>query len=336
MPVTETETLTILTRRRIDRSRNGHGPAVHHRLSEIGAAVREQILVPYLKPSVSGRASDAVREAARRLRALRIEANWLVAKHLGWKALLARSEGDLKDLRTALARSGNGRTAWGRASLPWLDRLLREQQAVQAVLPLLEAYAGFLNRVPLEAVERLLPGDLLLSADVEALALHCIAAVLDREIREADSRRLLLAVRSATRMEADYIRLLRAWTKIATALLQTPERFAGANVSSDPLSAGLVAMVGIAQGNLEWLPRLVHLCEHLFEVPSPFTMRATVDPEEEGLVKLRIHVPTSLPSDRLIVAESRFWAEAEQFGPQLFELITLSFRAAENGSPPIP
>ncbi len=334
MLLAEAETLGILTRRRLLRKRLPRGVRKHgvpDRLTEISDRVRSDVLSPFLAPE----SHVTVKEAAQKLRSLRIEANWLVFKSHGLGALLKRSLTDLADLRKALGGRRYKAARWAQDATGWLDRIQAEHEGLRGLVPIVDAYRDYFSRIPLEWLERWFPKKLF-SADVEALALNCLGAVVDGEVASFDERRLTLVLRAARKLESDYSRFLKWYTKLVHDIARAPEEFAGVVVSEDPATVTVAIAIGVARQEMRWLPALAKLSKETLGATGPVTLKAAEDPEEPGRITLRLHVGTALEPSAVLEGESRFWAEVEKLGPELFDILTLSYRPATNGSAGLP
>lgn len=109
-------------------------------------------------------------------------------------------------------------------------------------------------------------------------------------------------------------------------------RGTGVVLHGDPTTVSMAVAVVLARQDMGWLPALAKLSMQMLGATRPVTLRASQDPEEVGRMTLTLHVDTPLEVSAILEGESRFWAEVEKLGPELFDLLTLSYRPATNGS----
>jgi hypothetical protein len=230
------------------------------------------------------------------------------------------------------------RATWVSAASRWLKQLQSEYDSLEALVPKLEDLKLDLSQIPLEWVERWLPSKVP-CADVESFALSSVAAVLDGEITRSNPRRLAYVIRAAAKVESDYALLLRGWAAFMNEVVRpsgTPKEFR-LKLSPDVLTLWVAIAVTGRQGDLSWLERLAKLSQEVFPSASKLTLVGSRDPELPEVVKLCLHAESESGLDALVDSEPRFWAEVgNRVGPELLDLLVLSFRPAANGSPAIP
>jgi len=335
MPLCEAEAVGILTEKRVTSARVVANDPVMDRVGELALRARERALTPFLTGPGEGGLGEELEEAARRFRTIRIEVNWCIIKSQGMAALLSQSTEDLRSLQESLAKSNLCRETWAVDCARWLNRLLGEYDALKSLGPLLEALPIDLSQMPLEWIERWLPSRVL-SADIESFVLSCVASVVDGEMTRYNPRRLAYAVKTGSELEPEYVRFLKAWCHILQDVLGAPEKYNNLKLSLAPdgLTIWLVIAVSGLRQEFNWFASLSRLCEQTFPDAKGYRLAGTRDPEEPEVVKLRLHIHTEDPPTSLVASEARFWSELESHvGPQLLDLIVLSYRPPTNGSP---
>lgn len=335
MPLCEAEAVGILTEKRVTAARAVANDPLRDRVGELALRARERVLTPFLAGREESGLEEELEEAARRFRTIRLEVNWCIVKSQGLAALFRQSTEDLRSLEESLVKSHLSRETWAVDCARWLNRLLGEYDALKALGPLLERFPINPSQMPLEWIERWLPSRVL-SADIESFVLSCVASVVDGEITRYNPRRLAYAVKTGSDLEPEYVRLLRAWCHTIQDVLGAPEKYNNLKLSlaPDSLTIWLVIAVSGLRQEFNWFASLSRLCEQTFPAAKRYYLVGTRDPEEPEVVKLRLHIDTEDPPMSLVASEARFWSELESHvGPQLLDLIVLSYRPPANGSP---
>ncbi|MBI4574037.1 MAG: hypothetical protein HY713_12240 [candidate division NC10 bacterium] len=335
MPLCEAEAVGILTEKRVTSARAVVDDPVVDRVGELALRARESVLTPFLTGRGESGLGEELEEAARRFRTIRLEVNWCIIKSQGLAALLSQSTESMRGLQESLAKSDLSRETWAVECARWLNRLLGEYDALKSLGPLLEALPLDLRQMPLEWIERWLPSTVQ-SADIESFVLSCVASVVDGEITRYNPRRLAYAVKTGSDLEPEYVRFLRVWCHIVQDVLGAPEKYNNLRLSlaPDSLTIWLVIAVSGLRQEFNWFASLSRLCEQTFPTAKSYRLTGARDPEEPEVVKLRLHIHTEDPPRSLVASEARFWNELESHvGPQLLDLIVLSYRPPANGSP---
>lgn len=326
MPLLEAESVSILTEKRLSGERKDD------QLAELATRVREEILVPFLSGADKGSLRDEFERAVRRFQTIRIEANWRILKRDGVASLVRTSSSSLSELQECLAET-KLRSPWVAASARWLKKLHTECAALKALVPLLEAHKFDLSQIPLEWIERWVPSRLP-CAEIQSFALSCVASVLDGEVRTFNPRRLAYAVRTAAKLEPEYARLLKGWAVFVSGILSPSEKFKSLRLTlaQDFLTIWIVIAITGVRGDFKWFEALSGLCKEVFPSAGKLTLVGSRDPELLETVKLCLHAESDSGIAALEEAEPRFWDEVgKRVGPELLDLLVLSFRPALNG-----
>ncbi|MBI2899294.1 MAG: hypothetical protein HYY17_03870 [Planctomycetes bacterium] len=322
MALAETEAVSALTRKHLrDFCRE---PTVEERAGEIADRILREVLSPVLLGQIN------IRAAAERIHPLRIEMNWLLLKNRGIAALFSNSAAEFLEMAKRLGRSQWRNASWVHRFQKLVPRYEEEHRRAAVVGALLDGIKLPLDQVPLEWLERWIPATVM-AADVASVAISCVAAILDREIEPGKPRQLDGVVRAAEKVTADYERFIRTWSKVMKEIVTIPDFARGIQPSVDTITLTVLGAVTMVRESLQWLPKCAEIARRVLKAEGEIGVEGAQDPEDPLRVTLRLHVHSGVEPSGRFAAEAQFWKELETLGPEVFGLITLSYRPVPDG-----